>query len=91
MRRYGLLAAVLAAVVTCVIGSPAAQADPYRWCAVYGGKGGGGQNCGFVTIEQCRATVSGIGGFCQPNLFYDGKPFDEGGPVYVRRHHKRRH
>jgi|BarGraNGADG00212_1021973.scaffolds.fasta_scaffold06265_7 hypothetical protein len=29
-------------------------------------------NCGFVTIEQCRATVSGIGGFCEPNQFYTG-------------------
>ena len=37
--------------------------DPYPWCAVYGGRGGGGTNCGFLTIEQCRATVSGIGGF----------------------------
>jgi hypothetical protein len=29
---------------------------PYPWCAVYGGRGGGGTNCGFLTIEQCRAT-----------------------------------
>jgi hypothetical protein len=28
-------------------------------------------NCGFLTIEQCRATVSGIGGFCVPNQFYN--------------------
>jgi hypothetical protein len=27
----------------------------------------GASNCGFLTIEQCRATVSGIGGFCVPN------------------------
>lgn len=45
--------------------------DPYPWCAVYGGNGGGGTNCGFLTIEQCRATVSGIGGFCEPNQFYN--------------------
>jgi len=30
-----------------------------------------GANCGFLTIEQCRATVSGIGGFCVPNQFYN--------------------
>ena len=36
-----------------------AQADPYRWCAEYGGGGlGGGRNCYFLTIEQCRAAVS---------------------------------
>jgi Protein of unknown function (DUF3551) len=38
-------------------------ADPYKWCAV---DGGGGTNCGFVTIEQCRASVSGMGGSCEP-------------------------
>ena len=49
--------------------------DPYPWCAVYSGDAGGASNCGFLTIEQCRATVSGIGGFCEPNQFYNpGKP-----------------
>jgi len=48
--------------------------DPYPWCAVYGGRGDGGTNCGFLTIEQCRATVSGIGGFCTPNQFYNPRP-----------------
>ena len=51
-----------------------AKADPYRWCAVYGLSGDGGTNCYFVTIEQCRAAVSGVGGFCEPNQFYDGRP-----------------
>jgi len=45
--------------------------DPYPWCAVYGGDASGSSNCGFLTIEQCRATVSGIGGFCGPNQFYN--------------------
>src|SRR4029453_16404321 len=45
--------------------------DPYPWCAQYSGSGGGGTNCGFLTIEQCRETVSGIGGFCVPNQFYN--------------------
>jgi Protein of unknown function (DUF3551) len=46
--------------------------DPYPWCADYSSaNGGGGTNCGFLTIEQCRATVSGIGGFCVPNKFYN--------------------
>jgi hypothetical protein len=38
--------------------SDGARAD---WCAVY--RNGGG-NCGFATFQQCMATVSGIGGFC---------------------------
>jgi Protein of unknown function (DUF3551) len=49
--------------------------DPYPWCAVYGGGPEfGGINCGFLTLEQCRATVSGVGGSCQPNQFYNPRP-----------------
>jgi len=52
----------------------AAKADPYRWCADYGGNTGG-TNCYFVTIEQCRAAISGMTtGTCRPNGFYDGIP-----------------
>lgn len=48
-------------------------ADPYRWCAEYGGgRSGGGTNCYFMTPQQCRAAVSGTGGFCRPNTFYTG-------------------
>ena len=36
------------------------------WCAHYG-TGLEGMNCGFYSFEQCRATVSGVGGFCQAN------------------------
>ena len=54
-----------------------ARADPYRWCADYSGGGlGGARNCYFITLEQCRATVSGAGGTCTPNPFYTGPPSD---------------
>jgi hypothetical protein len=54
-----------------------AQADPYRWCAVYGGSEfGGSSNCYFITLEQCRAAVSGNGGFCTINQFYTGDSVD---------------
>jgi hypothetical protein len=64
-----------------------ARADPYRWCAVFGGNMGGSTSCYSVTLEQCMATVSGVGGFCTPNNFYDGLPVrtPEGGPVPRRR------
>ena len=63
------------------------QADPYRWCAQYGNSDGGGTNCYFVTLEQCRAAISGNGGFCAPNNFYDGTPVttSEDGPRRSRR------
>ena len=40
----------------------------YPWCANYGSPGG--SNCGFSTHEQCMATVSGMGGSCDPNPWY---------------------
>ena len=67
-----LLAAMILAAGVVVLTPVAGRADPYQWCAVYSGDAGGASNCGFVTIEQCRATVSGIGGFCEPNPFYTG-------------------
>lgn len=77
MRLATLLFAVLAAPT--LFAPPSALAydmpyDPYPWCAVYSGDGSGGTNCGFLTIQQCRDTVSGIGGFCAPNQFYNPKP-----------------
>ena len=69
MRR----AALALGLLICGSFANAAQADPYRWCAEYGGGRGGGTNCYFVTLEQCRAAISGNGGFCRPNQFYTGR------------------
>jgi|KBSMisStaDraftv2_1062788.scaffolds.fasta_scaffold2387014_1 hypothetical protein len=71
----------LAALFSLFVLSAAApaQADPYRWCAQYGGgRGGGGENCYFVTLQQCRAAISGNGGFCRQNGFYDGRASTNG-------------
>lgn len=62
----GLIAALFAA--TDKVGSE----EPYPWCAAYSGPSNGATNCGFVTIEQCRATISGVGGYCQQNPWYPG-------------------
>jgi len=78
MRLKQLIAAAIVVLAGNCIAVSASHADPYRWCAEYGGAGGGGTNCGFVTIGQCQAAVSGVGGFCRPNMFYDGQPFDQG-------------
>ena len=47
----------------------------------------GRRNCGFSTLEQCRATVSGIGGFCEPNLFYPGSASDTSQTKRKKREH----
>jgi hypothetical protein len=70
-----------------------AHADPYRFCADYrGGRGGGGTNCYFKTFEQCQASVSGVGGFCRLNGFYDGRSVTtpEDGYAYQPRRKKHR-
>lgn len=54
-----------------------ARADPYRWCAYYSGRSGG-TNCYFMTLGQCRAAISGVGGVCRLNPFYTGS--NDGGP-----------
>jgi hypothetical protein len=70
-RPCSTLFALTALAVLAVSIPTAGQADPYKWCAVYGGKGGGnGANCGFVTLEQCHAAISGAGGTCDLNQFY---------------------
>jgi hypothetical protein len=63
----------------------AAQADPYRWCADLTIVRGGASNCYFLTLEQCRATVSGAGGYCRPNPFYDGVPVNGASAPRARR------
>jgi hypothetical protein len=66
-----MAALLVAPVVLTQTPANALPCDNTRWCAQYSGTAGGGTNCGFFTIEQCRATVSGIGGFCVPNQFYN--------------------
>ena len=64
--------ALIAFLALNSLASPA-KADPYRWCAEYGA-GHGGRNCGFVTLQQCRAAISGDNrAVCIPNPFFDGR------------------
>ncbi|MHB8108264.1 MAG: DUF3551 domain-containing protein [Candidatus Cryosericum sp.] len=71
------LAFFFLAAVALISATPATAGIEYPWCALYGGgDNSGGRNCGFSTIEQCRETVSGAGGSCEPNLFYPGSASD---------------
>ncbi|MBO0716041.1 MAG: DUF3551 domain-containing protein [Rhizobiales bacterium] len=65
-------------VTTIVIAMPARADGP--WCAFYDALYA--TNCGFHTYEQCLATVSGAGGYCEANTMYVPPP----GPS---RHHPR--
>lgn len=57
--------ALTLAALTAAPGS--AQAQEYPWCARYDWTT---SNCGFVSLQQCLATISGIGGRCEPNPRY---------------------
>ena len=84
MRLIGFVLPVLVALGT--LAPAAAHADPYRWCAQYGGSAGGASNCGFVTFQQCLETLSGMGGFCVRNQFYTGPDRTTGYGPYERRY-----
>jgi hypothetical protein len=68
------------------------EAQNYPWCAYYGsGRGGGGTNCGFTTFQQCLATISGMGGFCDRNTQYVPPPGPHAPPAYRHRPYRYRH
>ena len=65
-----IVLAITAVLFIAVSATQPAQADPYKWCAVYAGNAmDGSKACWFTTLEQCQATVTGLAGFCQPNTF----------------------
>jgi hypothetical protein len=64
----GLALATLA--FSNVAPSPAQAGIEYPWCAQYSEATVGATNCGFVTLAQCRAAISGAGGKCYENPAY---------------------
>jgi Protein of unknown function (DUF3551) len=65
---------LFAAGLLMVVNAAPAQAQNYPWCAYYSGSPDGPTNCGFSTFQQCLATISGIGGFCDRNNMYQPPP-----------------
>jgi len=55
----------------------AQSAYSYPWCALYGGDssggGGGAMSCYYTSWDQCRTTMSGIGGLCVESPYYHGQ------------------
>jgi hypothetical protein len=69
---------VASVVITVASGpNPSSAAVIYPWCANYGGTGKGGygaSSCGSTSFKQCLATLSGNGGTCSPNPWYQPYP-----------------
>src|SRR6266568_5478697 len=66
MRAIGLVSLGLMTITLPVTDAAAAS---NAWCAVYNRRGGTSENCGYATLNQCRAQVLGLGGWCRPNPF----------------------
>ncbi len=74
MPRIAFVLGTVSAALLLDVGPGNAQV--YPWCA-HLKLPGGATNCGFVTEAQCRVTVSGVGGYCYRNPWYQpaaGKP-----------------
>jgi hypothetical protein len=69
--KFTALAFFAAVSGVAVVGAaaPARAEVQYPWCAEYSRRVGG-TNCGFVNYQQCRETISGIGGYCYRNPAY---------------------
>lgn len=72
MTKFLIAFAAFATLATFNI--PSAKAEvAYPWCAYYGRFGTQATNCGFTSLRQCQATVSGIGGYCDRNPRYPAR------------------
>jgi hypothetical protein len=59
----------------------------YPWCAIYFGDGGtlgGAMSCYYTSWEQCRTTMSGIGGNCVQSPYYHAQPASLPRPALVK-------
>jgi hypothetical protein len=64
--RLLILGGILAAALLADL-RPSAAEVVYPWCAYYGRTT---RNCGFVSFQQCLATIQGLGGSCEMNPRY---------------------
>jgi Protein of unknown function (DUF3551) len=74
MKRKPLIAlfVITAALLVDTQISNAQSPYSYPWCAVYGRKGA--MSCYYTSWEQCRTTLSGIGGNCVQSPYYHAQP-----------------
>jgi hypothetical protein len=81
MRR---LTAAIAMIMLLASEARAGQSAP--WCAWLSGYQGFISDCSYFTLEQCRATIWGPGGYCAPNV-NARPPLDERPYRHARRPH----
>ena len=70
MRTFSAML-VLAAALAIDASGPA-EAAP--WCAWFTGRDGS-YDCAYYTLDQCRFTIRGVGGYCAPNVYPEPLPY----------------
>src|SRR5271169_2759900 len=79
-----LMLSVFLITVAVLAETPVASAQSpysYPWCAQTG-KDYGATSCYFTSYQQCRSTVSGVGGYCFQSPYYHATPAN--GPMHHR-------
>ena len=66
-KILAFVGAIGIALLAAAMPSRAQTYYDYPWCAAYSYWT---KNCGFMTFQQCLATINGVGGTCEPNPFY---------------------
>jgi len=55
----------------------------YPWCSLGGTRNSNALSCYYTSWEQCRTTMSGIGGYCVESPYYHAQAFAK---LHHRRH-----
>jgi Protein of unknown function (DUF3551) len=91
MTRMSIIALFVVAVT--LLGdtqfSNAQSPYSYPWCALGGHRASNALSCYYTSWEQCRATMSGIGGNCVRSPYYRAQATEPVHHTLVQRHDRR--
>jgi len=75
MRTQIIMLFVIAAALLGGTQVSSAQSSySYPWCSLGGPKDTNALSCYFTSWEQCRATMSGLGGICVESPYFHAQP-----------------
>lgn len=89
--RISAFVAFLSVTVAAFAPRPAAASYNLPWCAFLSDSQA--YSCAYRSLQECWATVLGIGGYCRPNYRYAVDPpyLPDAEPRRTRRHHPDHH
>src|SRR5215470_10375892 len=92
MRAHIIVPLVIAAALLGDTQPSNAQSPySYPWCAIYFGDSsglGGAMSCYYTSWEQCRTTMSGVGGNCVQSPYYHAQSTPLPRRAVVKPHHR---